>query len=58
MLSLWWLAMYQKDSELHVNMRREDGFSLSRSWKYFIHPLKENTNFLFNDKEQLPHKTA
>jgi len=50
--------MYRKDSELHINVRREGGFSLSRFWKYFIHPLKENTNFLSNDKEQLPHKTA
>jgi hypothetical protein len=50
--------MYWKDRELHINMRREDGSSLSRSQKYFIHLLKENTNFLSNDKEQLPHKTA
>jgi len=57
MSSFWLLAMYRKDSGLHINMRREDGVSLSRSCKYFIHPLKENTNFL-SDKEQLPCETA
>jgi hypothetical protein len=41
-----------------MNIRKEYGFSLSRSWKYFIHPLKENTNFLSNDKEQPSHKIA
>jgi hypothetical protein len=50
--------MYWKDSELCINMSREDGFSLSRTWKYFVHPLKENTNFLSNDKKELPHQTA
>ena len=45
MSPLWWLAMYRKDSELHINIRREDGFSLSRSCKYFIHLWRKTPIF-------------
>ena len=38
--------------------QHEKGRWLLPEQKYFIHLLKENANFLSNDKEQLPHETA
>jgi hypothetical protein len=48
----------RKGSKLCFNISREDGFSLSRSWRPLIHPLKEKINVPSNEMEQLPHEAT